>query len=175
MKAVLDVHYRGGAAMAACGIFEDWPDSIPAELFRAVMPIPAPYRVGRFYERELPALLSVLSRTGREFETIVIDGYVHLRPDAGRGLGVHLHDALAYSPVVVGVAKNPLKIADRFLPIHRGRSRRPLYISSIGCPLDQAARAVLRMHGSFRIPTLLKIVDRYAGRRAAESALPFER
>lgn len=165
MKAVLDVHYGSGEAAAACGIFEDWPDGVLAGLYRESMPISAPYRAGRFYARELPALLSVLIKADLDFDTVVIDGYVHLRPDAGRGLGIRLHEALAYAPVVVGVAKNPLKIADRFLPILRGRSRRPLYVSSIGCPLEDAARSILDMHGPFRIPTLMKTVDGHARSR----------
>lgn len=162
MKAALDVHYENDMARAACVVFEDWWDSKPAELIRVSVPTPSQYRPGRFYERELPCLMSVLQRANREFDTIIIDGFVHLRPGVGKGLGVHLYESLSYSPVIVGVAKRPLKVADHFVRIIRGRSRRPLYISSIGCPVEEAARLVTSMHGSYRIPTLLKIADQLA-------------
>ena len=170
MKAALDVHYESGRSIAACVVFDDWQDGEPAELVRAVVPGSLPYRPGRFYERELPCLLSVLHKARREFEAIVIDGYVHLRPDAGKGLGLHLFESLPYSPAVIGVAKSPLKVADSFTEIHRGRSRKPLSISAVGCALDYAAHSVLSMHGPFRIPTLLKLADRLA-REGGSSAV----
>jgi len=162
MKAALDVHYESRRAIGACVVFDDWSDSEPAALVRVVVPGASPYRPGRFYERELPCLLSVLGRSGCEFETIVIDGYVHLRAEVGKGLGAHLFASLPYSPVVIGVAKSPLKIADRFVAITRGRSARPLFVSAIGCPVEQAAQSIASMHGPHRIPTLLKLADRHA-------------
>ena len=115
-----------------------------------------------FYERELPCLLAVLEEAEQEFEAIVIDGYVHLRPDVGKGLGLHLAEALAYSPVIIGVAKTPLQVADRFVPIRRGRSANPLFVSALGCPLDDAARAIQGMHGPYRIPTIFRLADQHA-------------
>lgn len=162
MKAALDVHYEGDRATAACVVFDRWRDSTPRELVRVTLPSGAQYRPGRFFERELPCLLAVLDRSGHAFETIVIDGYVHLRADRGKGLGQHLREALACAPVVVGVAKSPLKIADRFVSIHRGRSQRPLFVSAAGCSLDAAGNAIFGMHGPYRIPTLLKLADRHA-------------
>jgi deoxyribonuclease V len=162
MKAALDVHYESDRSIAACVVFDDWLDSEPTELIRVVEPRALPYRAGRFYERELPCLMSVLERSGCEFDTIIIDGYVHLSSDAGKGLGAHLFESLPYSPAVIGVAKNPLKVADHFVLILRGRSRKPLFVSAIGCPVDQAARSILGMHGQYRIPTLLKLADHHA-------------
>jgi len=162
MKAALDVHYKDSGVVAACVVFASWSDSAPIEIVRAAVSGASPYRAGRFYLRELPCLMAVLERAGRRFDTIVIDGYVHLREDAGKGLGVHLHQALVYAPAVVGVAKNSLKIADRFLPILRGKSARPLFVSAVGCPVDRAARSILSMHGPYRIPTLLKLADHHA-------------
>ncbi len=120
MKAALDVHYGRKGATAACVVFENWADAAPVEVHRTTVANPAGYRAGRFYERELPCLLAVLRTAGREFESIVIDGYVHLKPGAGKGLGQHLREALSYPVVVIGVAKNPLKVADRFVPVVRG-------------------------------------------------------
>jgi deoxyribonuclease V len=162
MKAVLDVHYESTRSIAACVVFNNWLDSKPAELIRVIVPGASQYCAGRFYERELPCLMSVLQRAGREFDTIIIDGYVHLRTDVGKGLGVYLFETLPYSPVVVGVAKNPLKVADHFVPIYRGKSKRPLFVSAIGCSVEQAASSILGMHGPYRIPTLLKLADHHA-------------
>lgn len=162
MKAALDVHYASDRAVAACVVFHTWQDSVPVKVMRAIVPAAMHYYAGRFYERELPCLMSVLQEANQDFETIIIDGYVHLRTNAGKGLGVHLSESLPYSAAVVGVAKNPLKIADRFVPIFRGRSKKPLHVSAIGCPLDHAARSISGMHGPHRIPTLLKIADQHA-------------
>jgi deoxyribonuclease V len=163
MKAAMDVSYQGEAtAHAACVVFEDWADSVPATFFRAPLTLPKPYRPGRFFERELPCLLALLQRIDRRFEAIVIDGYVHLRQDVGKGLGVHLYESLNCSTLIVGVAKNPLAMADQFIPVYRGRSGKPLFVSAIGCSAEQAALYIASMHGPYRIPTLLKLADRCA-------------
>jgi deoxyribonuclease V len=162
MKAALDVYYESDRSTAACVVFKNWSDSKPTELIRAVVPSTSQYRAGRFYLRELPCLTSALQQAGEEFETIVIDGYVHLKDDVGKGLGMHLFESLPYSPVVIGVAKNPLKVADHFVPINRGRSRKPLFISATGCSVNEAVQSILSMHGPHRIPTLLKLADQQA-------------
>jgi deoxyribonuclease V len=160
MKAALDVHYEADRAAAACMIFQDWQDSAPIKLVRVVLPLAVQYRAGRFYERELPCLLAVLRDANQEFEAILIDGFVHLR--VGKGLGAHLFEALDYPTTVIGVAKSLLGLADNYVPILRGQSSKPLYISAAGCPVEEAALLVQCMHGPHRIPTLLKIADRYS-------------
>jgi deoxyribonuclease V len=107
----------------------------------------------------------VLKEADQEFETILIDGFVHLLKENGKGLGVHLYESLPYSTTIIGVAKNPLKVADQFVTIYRGRSKRALYISAIGCPLEQASRLISGMHGSYRIPTLLKVAHQQSRSR----------
>lgn len=162
MKAALDVDYRGDGAVAACVAFRDWQDGEPTRIVRVAVPTPERYRAGRFYRRELPCLLTVLDEAGLKFDTIVVDGYVHLRPEVGTGLGARLAQALSYSTVIIGVAKSPLRIADRFTAIIRGRSSKPLFVSALGCPLEDAAREVQGMHGRYRIPTILRLADRCA-------------
>jgi deoxyribonuclease V len=162
MKAALDVRYEPDRAVAAGVVFKEWLDSEPSETLSAIGHKPERYRAGRFYERELPYLLSVLRQTDRQFDTIIIDGYVHLRPEVGIGLGVHLFNSLSYSPAVIGVAKNPLRLADQFVPVLRGKSRKPLYVSAMGCALGSAAHLIKRMYGPHRIPTMLKIADQHA-------------
>jgi len=162
MKAVLDVHYIKNRSIAACVVFDGWGDPTPLEVIRATGPEGAIYQPGKFYLRELPFLISVLDVAPYRFDVIVIDGYIHLKSHVGKGLGRHLFESVSYSPVVIGVAKNPLKVADRFIPICRGRSKKPLFVSAVGCTTEQAACCIASMHGPYRIPTLLKTVDRHA-------------
>lgn len=162
MKAAIDVYYEENKWSAACVVFTDWSDTGPAQITRAFGSDPMPYRAGRFYERELPCLMEVLQLTDLDFDTIVIDGYVHLRTGSGKGLGASLFELLPYSPAVVGIAKNPLRIADRFLAIRRGKSKKPLFISAIGWQKEQAARSIFNMHGPHRIPSLIRAADQHA-------------
>jgi deoxyribonuclease V len=80
---------------------------------------------------------------------------------AGRpGLGAHLYQALGRRTAVVGVAKRRFHGAGDAVPILRGTSQVPLFVTAVGIDLAEAAEGVRRMHGAHRIPTLLKRVDR---------------
>ena len=126
------------------------PRSLPRSTF-------AEYAPGQFYLRELPCLLAVIDRLDALPRTIVVDGYVFLGPERP-GLGAHLYDALAGNVPVVGVAKRPFR--DAFaVPVRRGESARPLYVTAIGLAVGEAAAHVRAMHGEHRIPTLLRRVD----------------
>lgn len=157
LKAALDVHYRGDLYTASCVIFSGWEDAGPLEVVTTEGRGVRPYRPGFFYERELPCLLDVLGKASRHLETIVLDGYVHLAEPHRKGLGMFLYESLGGRSTVVGVAKNPLSIAERFVEVMRGTSSRPLYVSCAGCTLEEACSWIQNMHGAHRIPTLLKI------------------
>jgi len=45
------------------------------------------------------------------------------------------------------------------IPVVRGVSRRPLFVTTAGINAEEAAKGVQAMHGPYRIPTLLKLVD----------------
>jgi deoxyribonuclease V len=45
------------------------------------------------------------------------------------------------------------------MPVQRGHSRRPLYVSAAGIDAETAARYIQDMHGTYRLPTLLRRVD----------------
>ena len=160
MNAILDVYYDKQIAHAACIEFLNWNDKDPARTIVVPTGVPSVYRPGRFFERELPCLLAVLEKAGQRYEVLIIDGYVYLKAPVVHGLGSRLEQALPYSPVVVGIAKNPLRVADRFVSITRGRSTRPLFISSVNMPVKRAAELVTGMDGPFRIPTLIRLADR---------------
>jgi deoxyribonuclease V len=166
--ACVDVVYREGSAIAGCILFEAWTDARAAKEVVARTGPPAPYRSGEFFRRELPAILAVLERVTVPLDAVVIDGYVWLG-GAHPGLGAYLYEALGKRIAVVGVAKTawggpgaPAGVADerRAIPLRRGQSDKPLYVTAAGMDLLLAAALVAQMHGPHRIPTLLKAVDR---------------
>jgi deoxyribonuclease V len=160
MNAILDVCYGNAMAVVACVQFRDWTDSQASAVNISEVEIQADYVPGRFFERELPCLLHAIERVSVSFEVIVIDGYVHLKPPHVKGLGFHLAETVSYPVAVIGVAKSPLKVADQFVPVFRGRSRRPLFVSAIQLPTERAAALIESMSGPFRVPTLIKMADR---------------
>ncbi|MEQ1567582.1 MAG: endonuclease V [Myxococcota bacterium] len=158
MIAVTDVAYVGDVACAAAVLAERWDAQFPAAT-RAVLRTPiADYVPGAFWERELPCLLSVLD--GLRPDVVVVDGYVWLDDHGRKGLGAHVHDALAIP--VVGVAKTSFAGASHAAQVVRGTSAKPLYVTAVGMDRDAAAEAVRGMHGPNRLPTLLVLADHLA-------------
>ena len=165
----LDVDYRDDHAVAAGVIADRWDD--PAPRFERVARVAtvAAYVPGRFFEREMPCLLAVLERLGQGIEggsptlvsidVVVVDGYVTLDPAGRPGLGAHLFEALEGRVAVVGVAKTAFRSATHALPVLRGRSQRPLFVTAAGLDPAVAAARVAAMHGPHRVPTLLARAD----------------
>lgn len=158
--ACIDADYRDAEAITACVAIRDFKDETPA-LERVVRSpfTPQPYVPGSFYLRELPGVLAVLAATGAAVSTVIIDGYVWLGTDRP-GLGARLFDELMVP--VIGVAKSSFHDNDRAVAVVRGSSTRPLYVTSAGMDVEIAAKHVAEMHGEFRLPTILKRVDRLA-------------
>jgi deoxyribonuclease V len=159
MIACTDVHYTNTHAIAACVSFRDWSDAHPDLAITERVEDPAPYEPGRFYRRELPALLAVLSKLTLPPELVIIDGYVWLGDWDHPGLGAHLHKALGGRAAVIGVAKKVFLRGPAVQTIRRGHGARPLYVSTAGMDLNEAAARIVGLHGEFRVPTLLKRVD----------------
>jgi deoxyribonuclease V len=156
----VDVDYRDEIAVAAGVWFRGWPArEAETEAVTTCREI-APYQPGEFYRRELPCLLAVLAR-GPAADVIVVDGYVWLGPERA-GLGAHLHAALGGRTAVVGVAKSRFAGATDAVPVYRGGSRSPLYVTAAGAGAEEAAGWVASMDGPYRVPSLLKRVDRLA-------------
>jgi deoxyribonuclease V len=160
MIACTDVHYTNTHATAACILFHDWSDAHSDLAITERVGDPAPYEPGRFYRRELPPLLSVISKLTVRPEVIIIDGYVWLGDWDHPGLGAHLHKALGGSAAVIGVAKELFRRGPAVQCVRRGSSARPLYVSAAGMDLNEAATRIVELHGEFRVPTLLKRADR---------------
>jgi deoxyribonuclease V len=168
MIACVDVHYRDTQAVAAGIAFRGWLDETVVE--ERVMTISGikPYKSGQFFERELPCLLAVLEKLP-SMEIVLIDGYVWLEKNRP-GLGAHLYTSLDGRIPIIGVAKTRYFGAENVQEIVRGKSNRPLYISAAGLSVNEAAEHVRSMHGPYRIPTLLKRVDRLSRSKSP----PFE-
>jgi deoxyribonuclease V len=165
--ACLDAAYTETAATAACVLLPAWDAAEPADVLTWRQGAAAAYEPGAFYKRELPLLISVLEQVKGRPATVVVDGYVWLDGHGRPGLGARLYEALARHVPVVGVAKTGFGEAGSWcIPVTRGNSRRPLFVSAAGIGAEEAARSVRAMHGRHRIPTLLRLVD-----RAARSAL----
>lgn len=159
--ASIDADYRSQEAITAVVGIREWADETPAleRVFRSPH-APEPYVPGAFYLREMPGILAALAAIS-DVGVAVIDGYVWLAADRP-GLGARLHEALGGAIPIVGVAKTRFKDNDRAIELRRGDSQRPLYITSAGIDVNEAAAHVARMHGPYRVPTILKRVDRLA-------------
>ena len=179
MLACVDVAYHDHATIGACVLFQTWAASCAAGETLISLGPASPYRPGEFYVRELPPILAVLSQVNVAIDAIVVDGYVWLNGNRS-GLGARLHSALKGKVAVVGVAKNrwssdaDARSADdpahRVIAVVRGRSKRPLYVTSAGMDVALAANHIEKMHGPFRIPTILAAADRLA--RSPMSRIP---
>jgi deoxyribonuclease V len=157
MIACLDVAYSKDVGRAACVLLRDWSDATAAEEHVTEVVGVAEYEPGQFYRRELPCLLAVLKQLATVPEVIVVDGYVWLG-DGVPGLGGRLHAALGGTPAIVGVAKTCFVSAPA-VPVLRGGTRRPLFVTANGMDVAEAANHVQAMHGAYRIPTALRRVD----------------
>jgi deoxyribonuclease V len=160
--AATDVHYlpRGGGAQAALVMANDATFSSIVSEKTAVVPDVAPYQPGEFFRREMPPLRAVLAKATAEIELLIIDGYVDLDPHGRPGLGAHAHQE--FGVPVIGVAKTRFATAVHALPVVRGRSARPLFVTAVGIPVADAAAMVHAMAGKFRLPDALRRVDMLA-------------
>jgi deoxyribonuclease V len=161
MILAIDVHYRETESKVVGLIFKDWTDEKATETVITFVAEVAEYEPGAFYKRELPCILALLALIDLKTLTyIVVDGYVFLNDEGKAGLGHHLFEALDGQLPIIGVAKTSFFQNDRFVrPVLRGESAKPLYVTSVGIELDEAAANIKKMAGEFRLPTLLKEMD----------------
>jgi deoxyribonuclease V len=157
--ALVDVHYEGEGARAACVIASSWSDATAQDEWTVEVAQVAEYRPGFFFERELPCIVAVLERAPTIPGAILVDGYVVL-DDRGRpGLGAHLFQHFGERIAVVGVAKRSFAGSDFAQRVVRGSSQNPLFVTALGIPAAEAAQLVREMHGAHRVPTLCARVD----------------
>lgn len=159
---IVDVDYRDSYAIAAAIVANSFDASVATETRIANIGPVEPYRPGSFFERELPCILQVLQLIQSPYRAVVIDGYVDLDDNGRMGLGGHLHARLPKDIAVVGIAKTAFHGSSFAIPVLRGKSQKPLFVTARGIDKEDAAKYVAKMHGCHRLPTLVKLVDSLA-------------
>ena len=159
MILATDVSYNdaNSTALAAGVLFEEWGSTQAMRECSCPCSNVLPYEPGSFYKRELPCLLSLLHSVEEPVDLVIVDSYVDLAPDHP-GLGRYLYEALDQRVAVVGVAKTHFE-GSSGIPVLRGVSKSPLYVTAAGMDVKLAAYFVQEMHGTSRIPHLLKQAD----------------
>ena len=158
--AAVDVHYpKTGGAWAAAVLAADAAFANVLAERTAVVPRVPPYRPGEFYLRELPPLRAVLEDLSG-LGLLVVDGYADLDPSGRPGLGARAH--AEFGLPVIGVAKSRFRTATHAVPVVRGSSARPLFVTAAGMPAADAADLVRRMAGRYRLPDALRRADTLA-------------
>lgn len=161
MILAFDTYYFENKAKTICVSFNHWTTAEPTEVFEEIIEGVAEYEPGSFYKRELPCILSLLKDVKYDnIEAIIIDGFVHLDDEQKLGLGGYLYNALNQSIPIIGVAKSSFYgIEKKVKALTRGDSKKALFITSVGIDLDSAYENIKSMHGKYRMPTILQIVD----------------
>ncbi len=157
MCAAVDVHYlRAGGARAAAVLAADAFFAYVLAERTAVVPQVPPYRSGEFYLRELPPLRAVLDGLSG-LGLLAVDGYADLDPGGRPGLGAYVHVEFGI-PVIV-VAKSRFRTATHAVPVVRGSSVRPLFVTDAGMLAADAADLVRRMASRYRLSDALRRAD----------------
>ncbi|MFB9077516.1 endonuclease V [Flavobacterium procerum] len=162
MILAFDTYYYDNKAKTVCLEFENWNDSTDFKIHNEIIENVAEYIPGEFYKRELPCILSLLQQIDfKNAEAIIVDGFVYLNDEKKYGLGGYLYEKLDEEIPIIGVAKtNFASIEKNKKSLLRGDSQKPLYITAIGINLEEAFDKVSSMAGEFRMPILLKELDR---------------
>jgi deoxyribonuclease V len=162
MILATDVHYKDNTAKAVGALITNWTDAVAHHHVIRYIDAVEEYVSGSFYKRELPCLLEIIKDVDlQQISYIIVDGFVVL-DDAGKpGLGAYLYESLPVKVPVIGVAKTNYHQNMKYVvPVMRGTTERPLFVTAIGTGLQQAADHILHMHGEYRLPTVLKELDR---------------
>lgn len=162
MIIAVDVYYEEDKAKSVGVIFQGWGDSKPLEIITSYTENPLEYETGFFYKRELPCIRELLKPTDiNQIHTIVVDGYVYLDNEKKPGLGHYVYTEFSEKIPVIGVAKSSFHDKEAFVKkLYRGKSTKPLFITSAGMELSVAAGHIQSMYGEFRFPHLLKLLDK---------------
>ncbi|WP_338083382.1 endonuclease V [Flavobacterium azizsancarii] len=157
-----DTYYFDGKAKTVCLEFTEWNQSENFKVHTEIIGNVEEYIPGEFYRRELPCIISLLNQFDlKDIDFIIVDGFVYLDDEMKYGLGGYLYEKLNKEIPIIGVAKtNFASIEKNKRILLRGDSKKPLFVTAIGIDLDDAFEKVESMAGEFRMPTLLKEMDR---------------
>lgn len=159
MMMAVDVHYSGNVGVCAAVTFEDWGAATPTACYVHQHQGISEYQPGKFYLRELPVILGLISACGVSPNIIVVDGYVFLDGYQQPGLGKHLYDALDGKVPIIGIAKSPYREIGPEFALRRGNSKNAIYVTSVGVDFEHAKQLVGMMHGKFRLPDIIRYTD----------------
>ncbi|RZJ99445.1 MAG: endonuclease V, partial [Flavobacterium sp.] len=162
MILAFDTYYFKNKAKTICVEFCNWTDPTINRIYSETLENIEVYVSGEFYKRELPCILSLLQKIDlTKVEAMIVDGYVYLDDEKKYGLGGYLYEKLSRKIPIIGVAKtNFAAIEIDKKSLLRGQSVKPLFITAIGIDVDEAVQKIKLMDGGFRMPTLLKEMDR---------------
>lgn len=160
MILAIDVYYLEDSAKAVGALFK-WDDTVAADVISVQVDNIEPYVPGEFYKRELPCILKVIEQAGvDQIDIVIVDGNVYIDNEGTYGLGGKLFEALGGNIPVIGVAKTSFKNTEqKVIPVERGQSKNPLFVSAIGMDTEEAAALIKGMKGEHRMPDILKHVD----------------
>lgn len=162
MILAFDTYYYENKAKTICLGFKDWNIEENYQIYSEIISEVEEYVSGEFYKRELPCILSLLSTIDlKEVDLIIINGFVFLNDENKFGLGAYLYKALNEKIPIIEVAKRDFALIEKSRKkIFRGISKNPLFITSIGIDLNLASKKIEEMNGEYRIPSLLKELDK---------------
>lgn len=161
MIYAFDTFYYEDFAKTVCIAFENWTSEMESFIYSENTEISSEYESGAFYKRELPCILSLLTKIDlKEGDLIIVDGYVTLDNSGKIGLGGYLYEFLNKKYPVIGIAKNGFASEDDLRKtVFRGESKTPLFLTAVGIDTNDIKTKVENMYGAYRIPTLLKKLD----------------
>jgi deoxyinosine 3'endonuclease (endonuclease V) len=165
----IDTFYESDEKAFTVGVlFNSWQDKVPSSIISVTSENNfGPYIPGQFYKRELPCILDLLKNLDlSKLDFIVLDGFLRLKDSNGNvhdGLGLHLKKKLNMPQLkLIGVAKSLYCKCDEIsVKLYRNKEvTKPLFIQGEGISNQLAANLIYSMDGNYRLPTLLKILDK---------------
>jgi len=187
LVAGLDAAYaRDGSLAAGAAVVWDTARGEPVAAATATLPHPAPYRPGRFFERELPVLLAALGQLPVRPDLLLADAHGTAHPErlglaCRLGLAARTPSVGCARSVLVGTASPPPPERGAWSPLrHRGeivgallRTRagaRTLVVSpGHGVTLEEAIAWTLHLAVRHRQPEPLRLAH-IAARAALRAA-----
>ncbi|WP_281950794.1 endonuclease V [Nitrosophilus kaiyonis] len=160
MILIVDVGYKKDKACVVGLEIENFENEKIKNIYKIECKNFAEYIPGKFYKRELPCIIKLIKEYKLNPDIIIIDGYVYLDGFNQKGLGAYLYDKLNRIVKIIGVAKNKYFLISNHFELYRGKSKKPLYITSAGIDFEKAKNIIKNMKGDFRIPNLLKRADK---------------
>jgi deoxyribonuclease V len=158
LAVCFDVYYYENYAKAACIVFENSEEEKIISEYSEIIEGVKEYIPGQFYKRELPCILKLLEKVKEDIDLIITDSFVWLE-EGKKGLGAYVYEALNAKTPIIGVAKTYFKDSTNYLEVYRGKSNKPLYVSSVGVDLEYSAQLIKNLKGKYRFPDILKQVD----------------